>query len=60
MCEGYLLAGTPDTGKAWDPDGKGGSTPPQYIKEEDDKNLGGPDTEITGAKHNTSWGFWGN
>lgn len=59
ICEGYLLAGTNDTGKAWDVNDPNNPKPPTSIKDENDKNLGGEGTEITGAKHNTSWGFWG-
>ena len=58
--EGCLLAGSYKG--AWTPADKNDQNPqpPIDIKDEKDGNLGDEGSEITGAKHNTSWGFWGN
>lgn len=57
--ENLLLDTSPDpsrSDKRWQPD-KNGST--IEIKEEGDSNLGGPDSEISGAKGSSfSWDSW--
>lgn len=56
-----LLAGS-NTQGAWTPADSDDPNPqpPIDIKNETGGNLGEEGSEITGAKHNTSWGFWGN
>lgn len=55
--EAYLAATSPEIDKSWNPEDNNDSGT-IHIWEETDGNLGGPGSEITGAKQFQDWDVW--